>query len=214
MKRPDLRVVALTAGLALLATACSGSGTPTASPSGTTPDGGASSGAFQEAHQGGTLKLLAKSAAGSFDPKVNYTLQYWQIFQATYDGLLAFTKVGGDASFTVVPDLAEALPEVSASGKTLTFTLRKGVKFSDGKEVTVDDVYASFVRIFTVSSPTAGSFYNGIVGATECLAKPATCDLSKGVVVDAATNEVVLNLTAPDPELQFKLAVPHAVRPA
>ena len=215
MKRPDLRAAAATAALALLATACSGGSTPEASPSAGTPSADAGSGAFQEQHKGGTLKLLAKSAAGSFDPKVNYTLQYWQIFQATYDGLLAFTKEGGDASFTVVPDLAEALPEVSDDGKSFTFTLRKGVKFSDGKEVTVDDVYASFVRIFTVSSPTAGSFYNGIVGADACLATPATCDLSKGVVVDAATNEVVINLIAPDPELQYKLAVPHAsINPA
>ena len=215
MKRPDLRKAAAAAALALLATACSGSSTPEASPSAGTPSADAGSGAFQEQHKGGTLKLLAKSAAGSFDPKVNYTLQYWQIFQATYDGLLAFTKAGGDASFTVVPDLAEALPEVSDDGKSFTFTLRKGVKFSDGKEVTVDDVYASFVRIFTVSSPTAGSFYNGIVGADACLATPDTCDLSKGVVVDAATNEVVINLIAPDPELQYKLAVPHAsINPA
>jgi len=215
MKRPNIRVAALTGALAVVVTACSGGTAPEASPSGEAPSAGAASGEFQEQHKGGTLKLLAKSAAGSFDPKVNYTLQYWQIFQATYDGLLAFTKAGGDASFTVVPDLAEALPEVSTDGKSFTFTLRKGVKFSDGKEVTVDDVYASFVRIFKVSSPTAGSFYNGIVGAEACLAKPDTCDLSKGVVVDGATNEIVINLVAPDPELQFKLAVPHAaINPA
>ena len=215
MSRPNIRVAALTGALAVVVTACSGGTAPEASPSGEVPSAGAASGEFQEQHKGGTLKLLAKSAAGSFDPKVNYTLQYWQIFQATYDGLLAFTKAGGDASFTVVPDLAEALPEVSTDGKSFTFTLRKGVKFSDGKEVTVDDVYASFVRIFKVSSPTAGSFYNGIVGAEACLAKPDTCDLSKGVVVDGATNEIVINLVAPDPELQFKLAVPHAaINPA
>ena len=29
--------------------------------------------------------------------QVNYTLEYWQLFQATYDGLLGFTKAGGNA---------------------------------------------------------------------------------------------------------------------
>ena len=172
---------------------------------------GASSVGFQEQHKGGALRLVAKSAAGTLDPKVNYTLQYWQLYQAMYDGLLAFKKVDGDASFTVVPDLAEALPTVSDGGKTYTFVLRKGIKFSDGKDVTVQDVAASFKRIFTVSSPTAGTFYNGIVGAAACLKTPASCDLSKGVVVDPAKNEIVLHLDAPDPELPYKLSVPHAV---
>ncbi|MEO3935713.1 ABC transporter substrate-binding protein [Dermatophilaceae bacterium Soc4.6] len=198
--------------IALTVTACSSS-----SPGPTATGGGAGGGAdtaapatFQSQHKGGDLKLLAKAAGGTLDPQVNYTLQYWQLYQTLYDGLLAFKKVGGQDSFTVVPDLAQALPEVSNDGKTYTFTLRKGVKFSDGKDVTVADVAASFKRIFTVSSPTAGSFYNGIVGAAACLKAPASCDLSKGVVVDQGAGTVVINLVEPDPELKYKLAVPHA----
>ena len=83
-------------------------------------------------HRGGTLKLLAKSAGGTLDPHVNYTLEYWQLFQATYDGLLAFKKAGGNEAFTVVPDLAENLPTPTNGGKTWVFKLRKGIKFSNG----------------------------------------------------------------------------------
>jgi len=160
---------------------------------------------------GGTVTLVAAAAAGTLDPKVNYTAEYWQLYQATYDGLLTFSYGSGATTFNVVPDLAEALPTVSNGGKTLTFKLRKGIKFSDGKPVTVADVKASFERIFKVSSPTAGSFYNGIVGADTCLKTPATCKLDKGVVVDAATNSVVINIVAPDDAILSKLAVPHAV---
>ena len=115
------------------------------------------SGAATTDHQGGTLKLLAKAAGGTLDPQVNYTLQYWQLYQATYDGLLGFTKAGGNAAFTVVPDLAENLPKPTNGGKTWIFKLRKGIKFSDGKPVTVNDVVASLQRIFKVKSPTSGS---------------------------------------------------------
>jgi len=87
-------------------------------------------------HRGGTLKLLAKAAGGTLDPQVNYTLQYWQLYQATYDGLLAFQKAGGDSAFNVVPDLASGY-KISNGGKTWTFTLRKGIKFSNGQTVTV-----------------------------------------------------------------------------
>jgi peptide/nickel transport system substrate-binding protein len=167
---------AVTASLVLALAACSSSGStsPSASGSGASGTSAATTG-YQAAHAGGTLTLLAKSAGGTLDPKVNYTLQYWQLYQATYDGLTAFKKVNGQDSFTVVPDLAEAIPTPTNGGKTYVFTLRKGIKFSDGTDVTTDDVVASFQRIFKVSSPTAGSFYNGIVGADACLKTPATC---------------------------------------
>jgi peptide/nickel transport system substrate-binding protein len=174
--------------------------------SGSSP-AGASSG-YQSQHAGGTLHLLATAAGGSLDPQINYTLQYWQLYQATYDGLVAFQKVGGDASFDVVPDLATAMPKVTNSGKTYTFTLRKGIKFSNGKTVTVADVLASFQRLFKVSSPNAGSWYDNIVGGAACLKTPATCTLAGGVVVNAATSTVVFNLVQPDAEFLDQLAVP------
>jgi peptide/nickel transport system substrate-binding protein len=202
---------AVTASLVLALAACSSSGStsPSASGSGASGTSAATTG-YQAAHAGGTLTLLAKSAGGTLDPKVNYTLQYWQLYQATYDGLTAFKKVNGQDSFTVVPDLAEAIPTPTNGGKTYVFTLRKGIKFSDGTDVTTDDVVASFQRIFKVSSPTAGSFYNGIVGADACLKTPATCTLAGGVVGDKAAGTVTINLTAPDPEFFYKLSVPHA----
>jgi peptide/nickel transport system substrate-binding protein len=129
---------------------------------------------YNPAHAGGTLKLLASTAGGTLDPQVNYTLQYWQLYQASYDGLVAFDKVSGASSFNVVPDLATAMPKVSNGGKTYTFTLRKGIKFSNGKTVTVNDVRASFQRLFKVSNPNAGSWYNSIVGGNACLAKAAS----------------------------------------
>src|SRR5665213_25039 len=139
----------------------------------------AASSGYQSQHAGGTLTLDATAAGGTLDPQVNYTLQYWQLYQATYDGLVSFQKVGGDPSFVVVPDLATALPKVSNSGKTYTFTLRKGIKFSNGKSVTVADVLASFQRLFKVSNPNAGSWYNDIVGGPACVPTPATCTLKR-----------------------------------
>jgi peptide/nickel transport system substrate-binding protein len=174
--------------------------------------GGATSSRDQlmAAHRGGTLKLLAKAAGGTIDPHVNYTLQYWQLYQATYDGLLGFKKAGGDAAFQVVPDLAQSLPTVTNGGKTWLFKLRKGIKFSNGKTVTPTDVAASFRRIFKVKSPTSGSFYAGIVGAKACLAKPASCTLKGGVTANDKAGTVTINLIGPDPEFKYRLAVPHA----
>ena len=223
--RLSAAAASVTAAVALAACSAGSTPAPTSSASASAssaasasavPSGSASVGTdtdvrpFLPEHKGGTLTLLAKAAAGTLDPKVNYTLQFWQLYQATYDGLTTFKKVDGDGSFTVVSDLAESIPEPTNGGKTYVFTLRPGIKFSDGTDLTTDDVVASFQRIFKVSSPTAGSFYNGIVGADACLKAPETCTLEGGVVGDKAAGTVTINLTSPDPEFLYKISVPHA----
>jgi len=165
---------------------------------------------YQTEHRGGTMRLVARSAAGTVDPHINYTLQYWQIYQSLYDGLVGFKKAAGADGFTKVPDLAEALPVPTNDGKTYVFKLRSGIKFSNGADLTVKDVVASFQRIFKVSSPTAGGFYSVLVGADKCLAEPATCTLEGGVIGDEAAGTITINLTRPDAEFFDKLALPHA----
>ncbi len=165
---------------------------------------------YMAEHRGGTMKVVAHSAGGTIDPHINYTLQYWQFYQSVYDGLLKFKQANGADGFNIVPDLAETIPAPENGGKTYTFKIRKGIKFSDGRELMVKDVVASFQRIFKVSSPTSGTFYAGIVGADKCLKEPKTCTLEGGVVADEAKGTVTLNLVAPDAEIFQKLALPHA----
>ena len=165
---------------------------------------------YKAEHRGGTMRLVARSAAGTLDPQINYTLQYWQIYQGLYDGLVAFKKANGTDGFTKVPDLAEAIPEPTNDGKTYVFKIRKGIKFANGQDLTVKDVVASLQRIFKVSSPTAGGFFSVIVGADKCLADAKSCTLEGGVTGDEAAGTVTINLTQPDAEFMDKLALPHA----
>ena len=146
-------------------------------------------------HRGGTLRLVAKGAGGSLDPQVNYTLQYWQLYQATQDGLVGFKKAQGTKAFTIVPDLAVAIPKPADGGKTWTFKLRKGIKYSTGQTVQPRDFLWTFQRIFKVHTPTAGGFYSVLVGADKCLKTPATCNLSKGVVINNKAGTVTFHLT-------------------
>jgi peptide/nickel transport system substrate-binding protein len=211
MPRITRRAVAGRFSLAVLVAGALGGlsvGQSVASPRPATAVASASAGGYQSQHAGGTLHLVAQAAGGTLDPQVNYTLQYWQLYQATYDGLVTFERTGGPASFNIVPDLATSMPKVTNGGKTYTFTLRKGIKFSNGQPLTVADVVASMQRLFKVSNPNAGSWYNVIVGATACLKTPATCTLAGGVVANAGADTVTFNLTAPDAEFLDQLAVP------
>ena len=165
---------------------------------------------YKAEHRGGTMRIIARAAAGTVDPHINYTLQYWQIYQSLYDGLVGFQKAAGADGFIKVPNLAEEFPAPTNDGKTYVFKIRKGIKFSNGNELGVKDVVASLQRIFKVSSPTAGGFYSVIVGADKCLADAKSCTLEGGVIGDEAAGTVTINLTRSDAEIFDKLALPHA----
>ncbi len=61
-----------------------------------------------------------------------------------YDNLIRRNPL--DSGQSIIPDLAHSW-EISKDGKSYTFFLRKGVHFSDGAELTADDVKATFDRI-------------------------------------------------------------------
>ena len=184
---------------ALVLTACGGSSKKKSS---TTSSG----------NSGGTLMTVAKGApSGSPDPQINYTLQEWQLLVITHDGLLGFKRAAGTEGTKLVPDLATEIPKPQDGGKTYVFHIRKGIKFSNGKELKPSDVKYTFERLFKIGqSPNAGTWYNVIVGGDACVKTPATCDLSKGVVADDAAGTVTFHLTKGDPEFFDKLAVPFA----
>jgi peptide/nickel transport system substrate-binding protein len=212
-----LRKGPLALGAALLAissvtAACSTSaGSTSGSPGAASPGSPASAApaGSAAAHPGGTFTILANSNFGVADPAQNYTLQEWQLLIMTHDGLTGFAHQGGTAGTKVVPDLATSLPQPTNGGKTYTFQIRKGIKFSNGQTLKPSDFTTTFERQFTVPGPT--SFYSGLVGAAKCTAK--SCDLAKsgGVVADDKAYTLTLNLTAPDPELLDQLALPFAV---
>jgi peptide/nickel transport system substrate-binding protein len=160
--------------------------------------------------QGGTLETVAAAApSGSPDPQVNYTLQEWQLLVVSHDGLVGFARKGGKAGTKIVPDLAESIPKPTNGGKTWAFKLRSGIKFSNGKTLTGNDVKATFERLFKIgNSPNAGSWYNVIQGGDACVKSPKTCSLSQGIKVNGDTD--TFNLTTADPEWLDKLAVPFA----
>ncbi len=157
-------------------------------------------------HKGGTLTILANSSFGVADPAQNYTLQEWQLLINTHDGLVQFKRVGGTQGTQLVPDLATSLPVPTDGGKTYSFHIRRGIKFSNGTIMKPSDFVATMERQFTVPGPT--SFYSGIVGASAC--KPSSCDLSKGIVANDTSYTLTFHLTSPDPEFLDQLALPFA----
>ncbi len=161
-------------------------------------------------HRGGELRLTAYQPAGTIDPQINYINDFWQIYFVTQDELITFRKAEGADGLQLVPDLAEAMPDISDNGRTYTFRLRRNVRFSTGQTLTVNDVATSYRRMFKVLGPNTGSWYAIIVGADACLKSPATCTLDGGIEADPSAGTVKIHLVRPDAEFLQKIALPFA----
>ncbi len=162
-------------------------------------------------HRGGTLTLIAQLSPHdqATDPAAAYTIPVWQMLSVTNDGLVGYRRTGGPAGDALVPDLATALPAPVDGGRTYTFHLRPGIRYSNGTPVRPEDFRRAIERGFAINAgPTA--YYTGIIGADQCQQAPAHCELARGIVTNDQAGTVTFHLTAPDPEFPYKLAFPLA----
>jgi peptide/nickel transport system substrate-binding protein len=162
-------------------------------------------------HRGGVLKLTsAKSLNPSIDPAQAEEDLQSQILHLTNDGLVGYKQVGGVDGSTLVADLATSVPRPTDGGTTYTFQLRPGIRYSTGQVVTPEDVRSSIERGFKMRSTFTQDSFWGVVGADACNRRPATCQLSNGIVTDPSANTVTFHLTEPDPDFLFNLVQPAA----
>ena len=106
----------------------------------------------------------------------------------------------------VEPDLAESW-KISSDGLIYTFTLREGLKFSNGDPITAEDVKYSLERAADpeTNSPTAGTYLADILGMQARIDGDA--DEIEGVVVlDERTIQITLD--GPKPYFLAKLTYP------
>ncbi len=158
---------------------------------------------------GGILQAGIPDNPDHLDPALSYTNEGWEILEATNNGLLTFKKEAGGAGATVVPDIASAMPTVSADRLTYTFHLRSGVMFSApvSREVKPSDFKFSIERLFRVDSGGVG-FFAGIAGADR-YAKTRTGGIS-GIVADDKAMTLTIRLTQPDGTFLDYMATPFA----
>ena len=128
---------------------------------------------FQYATNGDsdTLRLNLASEPDHLDPALN----------SSVDGAcLAITSFGGlytyDAEGNLTPDFATGY-EMSEDGLTYTFTMREGLKWSDGADLTAKDFEYSWKRAAATATAADYSYmFNGIKGYPDDLAVAASED--------------------------------------
>jgi len=159
-----------------------------------------------EAHRGGTLRVVGTPPQPqSFDTT---NLEVAPTTLLTNDGLVGFRRVGGADGGQLVPDLAVALPTPTDGGRTYTFRIRAGIRYSNGRLVQPEDFRRALERVFIIAHDPV--YYPAIAGATTCVAQPKHCDLSRGIATDDQARTVTFHLAEPDPDFLYKLGLPYA----
>jgi peptide/nickel transport system substrate-binding protein len=103
-----------------------------------------------KALRGGTLRI--NQSAGAFDtldPGLAYVTNDWEVLYSTGLNLVNFPNKAGQAGSQLFPEAAKAFPTISKNGKTVTFHLRSGLRFSDGSPVTAAAYQRAWERILS-----------------------------------------------------------------
>jgi YVTN family beta-propeller protein len=169
-------------------------------------------------HRGGTLTAftpgISPSDLNSVDPNDAYSSYLLEVERPVYDGLVVFRALSGSAGDTLVPDLATRIPVPTDGGRTYIFTLRKGIRYSDGSFVKASDFKRSMERALVLPNGDPLKF-ESVIGAEDCIQRPGKpCDLKAGVEVDNRAGTVSFHLRAPDPYFLddltlFEYAIPQ-----
>ena len=186
------------AGLALVASACGGGGSSGSNNSTSAPAGKT----FP------TLKVVW-GTTDYFDPGLSYRLASWQLFQDIYLGLVVKAHVScqTDNCAKIEPGLATTTGKVSDGGKDYKFTLRKGIKYSNGEPVKASDFKATIIRDFKLNSPGIG-FFSNIVGVDACEANPTKCSDISGIITDDKAGTIEIQLKSPESDFLYVLSIP------
>ena len=154
-----------------------------------------------EGHRGGRLVVLGFSF-DSIDPSLANSTVSLSMMGTAYDGLTGTRRVGGSAGTQVVPDLAATLPLSTDGGRSYTFHLRPGIRYSDGRPLHAADFRRALERDLQLHSANLAQFSN-LAGAAGCAAR-RRCDLSASVIVTGSST-LTFRLPAPDPRFFYDL---------
>jgi peptide/nickel transport system substrate-binding protein len=177
--------------------------------------------------EGGTL-LIGVPDFDYIDPALAlprnppFSVASWPVEDATCALLLRY-PVGAPpvVRYNLVPEVATAYPVVSGDGKTYTFTIRKGFRFSNGAPVTAQS-YADAVnrnlsplirrallergaRALDTPATPAAAYLKEVVGAGAV--QNGSARTASGVMVKG--NRLIIRLTKRTPDFPARMTMPY-----
>jgi peptide/nickel transport system substrate-binding protein len=158
--------------------------------------GGAGGGEGEPWILGTTDTVTALDPAGSYDLGSS-TLEY-NLYQNLVTVPPNSTEIVGDAAESCeYPD-----------PQTFQCTLKDGLKFSNGNDLTSSDVKYSFERAITIQDPNGAAIY--LLGSITDTAADGTVTLNEGAIETPDDQTVIFHLDKPDTTFQYVMTYPGA----
>jgi ABC-type transport system substrate-binding protein len=137
--------------------------------------------------KGGVFRVGTTGASVQIDPQLGYVTTAWTLEYATAAKLFNYPDRGGGR---LAPEVASRAI-VSNGGKTYTFPIRTGFRFSDGSPVTAGSFAYAFARVRNKELASPGA--------------PFITDVTR---VAVKGNRLIIHLTRPDGSFLAKMAMP------
>ncbi|WP_338320424.1 ABC transporter substrate-binding protein [Streptomyces lonarensis] len=139
----------------------------------------------------------------SLDPVATYSSGAWDLYSNIYQGLLTIST----GSEEPVPDAAEKCEFTDNAYQVYRCTLREGLKFTSGRDVTPEDVAFSVERFHVMADRQQAEKEDESIPKNDKFAVSGPIQLVRGVeAVRVDGMDVIFELSEPDVTFPFKIA--------
>lgn len=153
--------------------------------------------------EGGQFRIAFAQFDETIDPVFGADW-FLQLQEATCALLMNHPDKPPPAGLRLVPDAAAAPPRVSADGKKYTFTIRRGLRFSNGTRLSPGSFARAFARALAPSLESAGAIYlEDVIGAQDT----PEGGLPAGIVVKG--NRLTIRLRRRVPDFPARMTMPY-----
>lgn len=159
---------------------------------------------------GGTMNLVSPADCDSWDPGRTYYGWCWNMERLYTRTLMGYQVVNG-TNWKPAPDMATAPGKHNADFTEWSYTLKSGLKWSDGKPITPMDIKYGLERLFATDVINGGpsSYYtspaNGIAHDKSYKGPYSSGDLNSITTTD---NSITIKLAGPNAEFDYLMAIP------
>ena len=161
--------------------------------------------AAPSAQRGGTVVVDMTTDVDYIDPQLSYYGETWKLEGATACKLFNWPDKEGTAGAVATPEVAAGLPLVSKDGKTYTFTIRKGFRFSNGRPVSAKSFADAFNRFANPRMQSTGVQFLDIVKGAQAVINGDAGSISG---VKASGSKLVVQLTRASPDFIARTTMP------